>query len=316
MPDYRINFTEADINSASNGKKKEKKIDDLYQELDALKAEYEDAVKSPSKLPDLELPDKLDLDKLEFEKKSEEELRQQAKTRLEAEYEKGIAELEKKTEDNIATLKYNIDSKKNAADSKRDTLEDTYGAKIKSAENTALKRGLARSSIITQQIEGLKNDRSSAVTDLDKGLITDIEYLQKKIEAASDRLNEAQNNFDGEMAAEIEKELLELIDQQEDRYQKVLKFNNDVEKKQADYLRQKEAALINRSQAENEQLKTSVLYGNEAARQNYAKNVMDAVSGYFEGMDRKDALNLLENDAKLKNALGVYYAVLKSSLKN
>ena len=101
--------------------------------------------------------------------------------------------------------------------------------------NDALRRGLARSSIIVNKLNALENSKAQAKSDAASGLFDSINQIDNKLnELETARLN-ALDEFDIVYAAKIGAEIQKLNAERQARLDDVIKYNNTLKAYEAQY---------------------------------------------------------------------------------
>lgn len=164
-------------------------------------------------------------------------------------------EIKKKAESEYADLtnlrreelkRQSEEKKKAYADKKEDLAEDVkteetrvktaYAAAKENAANEAIKRGIARSSIVSEQLKELDEAEIDDVEELYKAARTSIAAVDEKIAGLSDELNEALEKLDVETAVKINKRIRELEEERREREEETLEYNNGLKEDRAKLL--------------------------------------------------------------------------------
>ena len=211
----------------------------------------------------------------------------------------GLTQKKESIEESAAKAAETAEKKKTAvseaAAEKQAAVDGYYDDRRKQAESEALRRGLARSSVIMNRIEEYDKGRHDEKLTLEQKLTTALSDLDKEIETLAAQREKALLSADSAYAADLAKEIKSLTD---DRYKKVveaIKYNNTVMEKEA------ENEKLNRADAEKE----------------LALEKMMSARDYYEGFSgKKEAMADFEADHTLRAQLGDYYLYLLSYIQN
>lgn len=308
MYNYTLPITSEDITSlnvsAASSDKKTK--DDLLKEL----ADLDEKFKNDPLLFDISMPENLGLTKMEYDALTDEQIEELAKvqnqTMLNDEKVKLENELKKLTND-LLNQKEGI--QKNSEEISK-SIDDIYSERKSEAEKDALKRGLARSSIITGKIEEFDKNRVSDKVKLETDVVNSISKIDQTILTLESEKDLALENFNITHAAELLKKINALKTERANKINEVLKYNNEIAEKEAKYQKEKESTLFDmeqkrKSEVTNEKL-LDYLYSEKAKM----------VKTYFDTMAPSEVLRQIGEDSSLKEHLGGYYNYIVQYFKS
>ena len=112
-------------------------------------------------------------------------------------------------------------------------VNSAYERAKENASNESIKRGIARSSIVSEQLKELDEAKISDIENLIKDKKQSVESVNEKISKLSDELSSALNDLDIETAVNINKRIAELKSEREKREDEVLEYNNAIKEKRA-----------------------------------------------------------------------------------
>ena len=122
-----------------------------------------------------------------------------------------------------------------AAGKKQQEIDAHYDAAKQAGSNDALKRGLARSSVIVNKLNALETSKAQAKTDVSQSLFDSIAQIDGKLnELETARLN-ALDDFDIVYAAKLGAEIQKLTGDRQDRLDQVVQYNNALKAAEAQY---------------------------------------------------------------------------------
>lgn len=185
-----------------------------------------------------QIPEKPDLgdgityDRIEYDAPSDEEIEKRAQDSLKEYEQAGVSSIENE----IAALleKYASDKNVNTAayESTLKSLNDAYQSAIEAANNDALKRGLARSSIALNTTAAINSEKA------DKAAAAAAEYnrqdadLTSKINGLEVERQKAMDEFNISYTAKLTEEINKLKEQREELKNEAIKYNNTLAEKE------------------------------------------------------------------------------------
>lgn len=243
---------------------------------------------------------------------NEDEIRKSVEERLTKKNAESQADLKAKTQEKIDKLVESINAEKEKSESAEAKLASTIQSAKDDISMDALKRGLQRSSIVIQQLSKLDGKLADELVDMQKSLQQSVESSTQKINALEEFLDESLANLDGDLASEIEKEILTETQNLKNKQAEVVKFNNNIKKLESDYQLK---AQKQQASADEQEEKLKAEYKGIANRTK-KDELVEACKKFLGGMSKADAINYLQSSKKLQDALGdryydVYYLVRK-----
>lgn len=296
----------------------------ILGKMQELEDEYQKSLPKEEKV-DLEklFPTSLGLEKIEYDAKSDAELKSQAEKELLA-----SVEAEKN-----AILKQISSQKEKAQDSKESLvtdaedslakLDELYKSLKQKAESNALKRGLGRSSIIMSQISDYDKSQANSATSVQNELLTQISSVNQKIVDLEGEKEGALNQLDLNHASDLTKKIAQLQKERDAKTLEYQKYNDSVTKKEADYATQRSKDVkkyFADSQAEKESQEAKKreqenLYGYTGEKQkNYAERYNIALD-FYNSLSPDIAEDALKASPNMRFYLGNYYDKLMEILK-
>ena len=239
---------------------------------------------------------KLGLEKKTTDDTTDEQLLEKIKQKLDQKY----GQMTKKAESDTADKRYSLNEQIKAAEAeakkKSTAVEKNYDEAVKSVENDALKRGIARSSIASGGVAEIEKSKAAAINAVNEKKDDAVSALVKEINGLQDKLNELYAEYDKQRAVDEQTEFDAAKKQRDDFNNDVLEYNNKVsvtENKYADGVYEKE--------------------GDQALKrlaQTYAVSRMNEVVNFYRSFaDKNAALADFMADDKLKDYLGDYYPI-------
>lgn len=185
-------------------------------------------------------------------------------------------------------------------------IERKFNSRVEKVEADALKRGTANSTIVTQEIAKIEDERSEEISkiisqyeQLEAKLVQEIEFLNTEF---SNLQNFYYNILDYEAASKKQ----ELILEQEKIKREVEKYNTGL-----DEAEQKYQNSIIRQHANLElkfkELNVEPFSKDQLVEMGYYEDVIDCVCGYFDTLPALEAYQEFNSEKKLTTYLDDYY---------
>ena len=263
------------------------------------------------------MPDSITLDRIDFKKPSNEEIKLNSENLLADYKNSGIKNIEDNYKLKYDELNSNKSEAINQTENTKNNLKQYYENAKTNAEYEASKRGLNRSSIIVNQLDAFSNAEINDYKELDQKLGDQINAINFEINALSSQKQNALNSFNISYAVKLQEKIDELNTKLSKTEQEVIKYNNDIALKEAEY--NKEISEL-KQKFENDSFDSSLdlaeLYGK------YGSGVIEKVKQdqlllvakqYLLSLPSSEQQELL-NDQEFKNKLGSSYNKLISEL--
>ena len=258
--------------------------------------------------------DSLNLETLENNLPTSAQVEESTKQKVDAKFNK----LKENIEDDYAKQQSDkqID-KQNAQDAYAQStfkVNEIYDNASSAAQNQALKRGLARSSIIIEQLDGIEKDRATTLSNLAISLNEDLAGIESEINALNTAKERALASLDLDYAVSLNDEISSALDSLNKKQKEIVEFNNKVEQLKAEY-------NLTKREKDTKDLKEKIALGedygyyqpNENLQQQYKiKLVLD----YLNTFSKAEALKKLTTDSTYAYYLGnswsdVYYNIMQ-----
>ena len=226
-----------------------------------------------------------------------------------------VKDLNNKKDDNINKITTNYDSEVGLLKDKKETLTDEkienqkiineiYDNESLKLESQAIKRGLARSSIILGQLANVENNRAIELSDNLNALNSGIAEIESEMADLIKNRDRALENLDIEYAEELENKLQESKNEYKKAVDEVIEFNNQVKKLESEY----------KMDYENNKLKwkEGVLdltqYGYDEFRKRIQNAKYDYMISYLSQFPKSEAISILVSNTNFKDLLGGDYS--------
>lgn len=303
MNNYSIDSAVSDkVVSAYTTDKEKKELDDLAGTINKINNSF-----GLIDIPDYNPPE---FSKMDSISKSNDEISAEAKNSLE-EYRRSALE---DIDSSINTKKSSLEnSKSSLKSSKDDAISSVSAAYSKSrdlASNDALKRGLARSSIVVSVLDAFSKDELDTISRIEKDYADNLNAINFELNALGLQREQAIKDFDVAYAVKLNDKINSLANEYQKKEQEIIKYNNEIAEKEKEYQDSynKLVADIKEKNIDSATKQSELVskYGSKAIS-NYTKNQVFAVlDNYLSTKDRNDRIAILTSDA-IKNALGSNY---------
>lgn len=261
----------------------------------------------------VDAPEELNLSTIEVPNKTDDDLISEAKNSLEQKYSNKKDTTNQNFEKQIEKILLANEAYKKSTEDKRKEINNIYDSSIKETENQALKRGLARSSIIIGQISNLEENKAKELVDILNELDKNLTENETEIANLEKEKDNALTSLDIEYAIELDEKIQALNDKYNKAKQDAIEFNNNVSKLQAEY------KLNLEKQKQNKQKQLTELenkYGSQYTKDLIKTEQFNFLKNYFNSIDKNTAISMFLTNKELKNILGDRYAEMYQYLKS
>lgn len=319
------NASENDASSGANGgnaSETEKKPDEATVEFEGNSFKYPDELDinfdSSSPLGELEKIDEfyknkkeqefkpnLGLEELEMPTQTEQDTIKGATLDMDSKYAKLKQNELDEFERNSALKEQQKEIAKEYASANETKVNKIYDASVVSAENQALKRGLARSSIIIGQLDGIEKGRAQELSKVATDLTQELSNLDQELASLNTKKDNALEILDIDYASELQGEIEKRLTELDKKKKEITEFNNKVKQLEGDYQMDRNKEL-HKQEMDNAEFKQK--YGQSASNSDEQASVkMMYMMDYLNKMPRNDALKKLTSDSMFAYYLGDKY---------
>ncbi len=223
-----------------------------------------DALKSELIKLNLELKGqggKVSLEEMTYEPLTKEEIEEKAKKSVEEKYSLKKDALDKELDNSLNLAKESGEAIVASSKAKKGEIEKLYESLEEKLGTNALKRGISRSTIVSEQIRNLSTEKIKDLLQVDDSVATELKKNDDKIEKLKSDYISAVNNLNVEKAIEINDNIESITKAQNDKIEEVLKYNNNVKKEEATINNKVEPVTeIQKSRINNEIIKQAINY--------------------------------------------------------
>lgn len=259
-------------------------------------------------------------EKMEYVAPTEQEVKTKAENSLSEYKTSNVDAINQKYDDKISSIDEKVESNTKLLSTEKQELENLYGSLKQNASNEAQKRGLQRSSIIVNQLEAFDRDKLNQYLKLNNEYKNTLNELSSEKEILASQKNSALSSFDITYAIKLQEKIDDINSEIEKKEQEVLKYNNEILEKEAEYQREYEETA-NKLLREDRLDTTNLLeylskYGSSALDELKAKEKYTIVENAVKDLSKEQALSEIKNNSNIKSQLGRYYNKLIAEINN
>lgn len=255
----------------------------------------------------------LDLKRDEYVAPSKEEVEQKAKNSLESYKNQNVNAINDSFDKKSKQIEQDIEMVKSNNQVVKNEIQNTYNQVKENASNDAIKRGLARSSIIVNTLSNYDNKMLNDLSVLASKTNDELASLDTQKNTLELEKSNALNDFNIEYAVKLQSQIDQINKDIAKAQESALKYNNEIAELEAKWAKEQNKENYDR---QNDLLELVNKYGTYAidfAKQNEKYAI---AKQYFSEMDKQSALNELKNNSVYKSNLGnTYYNKLIEELE-
>lgn len=287
-----INETQNDSSKTSSSLK-DKPVKDIIEDLKNIYETYQ-------RKDYIDAPDSLGLETKTVQEKNDEDFLNEAKNSLDQKYKTKTKQTSDTFEEKINTAMKKRDEETEKYKSNKQEIDEIYSQSKTNTENQALKRGLARSSIVINQLASIENSKAQELTNLLNDYTKSLEEKELNIEDLTNQKENALKELDIEYALELDEKIADLKNDYEKEKNEVIEFNNQVKKLEAEY----QLKLDNEKQDKQTHLnKLEKDYGVDVTQSIISEKQFEYLKAYFDSFDKEYSIALFLNNKEFKDLL-------------
>lgn len=275
--------------------------------------------KQEDKIPDYEsmLPKSVNTELKAYEEKSENELLAEARSAVISGIEEKAKKLNETTDSKLYNLENKLLTKGTDLTQDADKLERNFSTAEQNTAESAVRQGIAVSSIYDEAQKNLYDNYLAGMDSIRTEYQLLEESITREMTALDSARQEALMGYDLSAAAEIEKKLAALRNEQQSAINAVNKYNQTVVKAQED----REAALATLKQdwinSFTYQLRNETIEGYTGENAVEMAERYNTAKEFYFSLNKADAKKLLsQNASELTAVLGSYYMQLLRENEN
>lgn len=243
----------------------------------------------------------LELEKMEYSKPTKEEIESEAKNSLQDYKNKTINSINSQYNEKNNQLSNSIEKAKEDSNKDKNEIVSSYKALKQDAKDDAIKRGLARSSIIVNTLasydKGMLDSLQNEANELQK-TITNIENEKSLLEGQKYSALEA---FDIEYAVRLQDKINELNTSIEEKEKEVIEYNNKISEKLAEWEKEQADSKFDKTMDIADLIAEHGLSAFDILKQNEKYEIAKA---HFNQMEKSEAIGELKYNSAFKSQLG------------
>lgn len=251
----------------------------------------------------------LDLEKMEYEIPSDEQLEATARILLAAQDEREVLALKKQIELERVKVQEKIVQIEQRHQTSVDQSRTLYQESLEKLRAQAINNGLINSSAYLDKLTSLEGQMNGKIIELTEKKEEELAELNAQLSALNAQLEECENYYSSVHEKQVDAKVVELKEEAEKIYREVFKYNNGIEEKVQRY-----ANTIMRSNMNLYLTYLEISSGeftkDQLVQMGYYDDVIKCVCGYYDTIDALSAYQDICNDKKLPVYLDDYYANL------
>ena len=264
--------------------------EDLLKDLKNFNEQIEQGIANVNK-------NQLSLTRLEYDAPTDDEIIKLASESLESKYKQKKDSLTDLTTEKKNVFLSAIERAKENSQREKIEVNDSFEKAKQSVENNALKRGMARSSVVVNEVGQLERQKNSQLGEVDRELTEKIEGINSQINSLEAELSQSIKDLDMEKAVELNEKITTLKEERKAKQDEVIKYNNSISETETKY---------NNSYANGVGGETIKELTNRINKE----KVQTALNYYTQLPTEELALESLQEDIDVISAMGEYYPYL------
>lgn len=308
---YTYSFSDEDTEEISKKSQADSDLEKLFSDVDAKydlstinKSDYEKT---------------LDLQKQEFSGLTDEEIQKKAESSLQEYSNETKDSIDNDYAKNSEAIDSDLEKLQKTTDESKESLQSTYKQVKVDAENDAIKRGLARSSIIVNKLAKFDSSMLSQFAEIEKDYLETTNKLTSQKSLLEVQKQNALDSFDITYAVKLSEKISSIAEELQEKEKQVIEYNNKVDQLEKEY----EAEMLEQyasdlSQAKNDNLDYLEFvnkYGETGISTLKAKEKFDLAYKHLMSMSKNDALKELSSNSIYQDQLLSNYSALLSKMQ-
>ena len=280
---YQYTFSNKDTEELTE---KTKNYSDLLQGFEDVDKKFSSQDEGP-----------LNLEKMEFEKLSDEEIAKKAENSLSEYKNSELENINSSYETKNKDIDEQISTTKTDGEEQKNETTQLYSSLKQQASNDAVKRGLSRSSIVINILDAFDQNMIKEYNKINDEITSKIDSLNNQKNLLNEQRENALNAFDITYAVKLSEKIDEINQNLLEEEQKVLEYNNEIAQKEAEYeAERKKNALEYAEYVEK--------YGYTGIEKMKQEEKYQLAKDYLMSMSKEEALNELNSNKLFNSELG------------
>jgi hypothetical protein len=300
-----------------------KKEASLVEELKKLEKEYERTTTKPTVSADGKFPDKITLERVSYDAPTDSEIKSIAEAELANFVKSGAKKVDAETFDKAVKLNQKAVAAEKNKKATLAEIDELFKSLKASASVDAVKRGVGRSSIITEQLKDYDLAGANSKLDVEKQYKATVEDINLSLEELEAERENALEELNISYATKVTEKIVELKNQRDKLQNSAIeqnnkiaadeeKLNKELRREKDEYVAAEEAKIEAAEQlAKAEEIKNG--YSGDKQK-NYADRYNLALEFYLS-LEPDVALKALSASSNMEYYLGQYYDKLYAVLE-
>lgn len=247
----------------------------------------------------------LNLEKKSFEKLSDDQIKKQAENDLHEYKQSTIKNITDEHSSKKEAIDESIKNTEESATSQKNEAKQLYSSLKQDASNDALKRGLARSSIVINILDAFDKGMIEEYNKINKEISTKIDSLNSQKQLLDEQKQSALNAFDISYAVKLSNKIDEINKELNEQEQKVIEYNNQIAQKEAEYEAKRKQNALDYAEYIQKNGTDTIVQLKRDEKFNLAKE-------YIMSLSKEEAMYELDNNKVFSSELGpTNYSKLK-----
>lgn len=285
----------------TTSEKKNKSVEDFVNDLKSINTGL-------TTTSNIDIPESPTFERMENINIDNEKIKQDSITELEDYRNSSINNINKEYENKGKELEKNKEDLYTTTSELKDSVKQSYATAKENASNDAIKRGLARSSIVINTLDAFNNKELETYTQIDKELTNNINAINFELNALVSSKEEALNNFDIEYASKLTEKINQSTEKLREAQENVIKYNNQIAEKEAEF-NQSVAELenkINNSTWDKEKDYAKFIsdYGINVVNRVKNDMLLNTAKSYFASLSKREAAEIVTKYPEIIELLG------------
>ena len=285
----------------------EKKTAKNLEELESIFQEVDNKYNKDNS--STKLQGELNLSRLDNIEKSSDEITQLAKDSLKDYYTSNVNNINSTKKSEIQDLENSLKTQTQNANLLKESVNKNTEEVKQQASNDALKRGLARSSIVINQLNAFDNAKLEEYNKIDKELTNSVNLINAEIANLNTQLEKALQEFDITYASKLNQEINNRTQELAEKQAEITKYNNEIAQIEAEYNKEIQSYNndLNQQDFKNSMQLNEFVAKYGAAALSTVKNneKYEHAFAYFSTMPVDQAVEEInKNESKLRAQLG------------
>lgn len=276
-----------------------KKINDSTTKAKSVFEQFNDIDNRYSNLANTD--NKLELEKVEYTKPTQSQVQKRAQESLESYKNSSINSINENFDKKNQNINEDIESAKKNNLNEINSIKQNYENVKQNAKDDAIKRGLARSSIIVNTLSNLDQNMIDSLTNKANELNSALTSFENEKNLLEVQKQNALTNFDIEYAVKLQDKITEINSEIEQKQQEVLEYNNKIAEKEAQWEKDNSEKAYDKTVEMAKLMAEHGITVFEILKQNEKYGI---AKNHFQTLSKEDAINELKNNSDYLKHLG------------